>query len=257
MSKTTEPILGILKHRKRFVAVGCGHGIHLDQSAWRQFLKFCAAFKPQVRIHLGDAFDTTAFRAGALDGAQAGKDQAASICDDLGSGLVALQQYEPTVFFAGNHEDRLVGMASHPKAIIAYAAGQVQKDIDEVCRRMHCETVPYDIERGWRRLGDTLFGHGYMFNENAPRDHAESFGKCVIAHLHKVAMVSGRALNAPSCYVVGCMAEIPAMAYARRRRSSLSWANGFAYGEYTEDSCDIRLRTLDVGSWKAPGLLTT
>lgn len=240
--------------RKRWVAIGCTHGGHIYRDGWRQFMQFVADYKPTVRMHLGDAFDTAAFRAGAIGT----PDESASIGDDLVAGFAALQEYRPTVFFHGNHEDRLVQLANHPRATVAYAASRMLTDLTAWCDSTGCETVGYDIERGWRRLGDTLFGHGYMFSENAVRDHADSFGRCVIAHLHRVGMEPGRRLGAPVGYCVGCMAELPAMAYARRRRATLRWSCGWAFGEYTEDgTCEVNLRVVrEMNNFVPPPLAT-
>lgn len=226
---------------KRWVAFGCAHGEHVDRAAFDQMLTFVSNFKPQVRICLGDVWDTTAMRGGATGTADEGADVEA----DWMAGVRILEEYRPSVFFHGNHEARIARLLDHGNALVRYAAEQVSKSLSRLCRELRCEVVPYDIEAGWRQLGNCYFGHGYMFNQSAIRDHAEMLGgNVVIAHLHRQGMEVGRGLGAPVGYCVGCMADIPAMSYARARRQTTSWQVGFAFGEYTEETCSVNLKLL-------------
>jgi len=94
--------------------------------------------------------------------------------------------------------------------------------INDLAAEIHAETVPYNIEFGWKRLAPKLVaGHGYMFNMSAVRDHVEMHGgdSCVIGHLHHVGAETGRSMGGPQGWCVGTLANIPAMHYARRRRA--------------------------------------
>lgn len=240
---------------KRFLALGCSHGHLQDDAAVKAVLKFRKAFKPHRVIHLGDFIDTAAFRSGAMGT----PDEAVDLKGDLGHGLNFLRALEPTDVLIGNHEDRLWAAAKHYNAVKAYAA---QAIIDDIHRLMKARKVNfidhYDINRSWIELGDAKFIHGYMYGENAIRDHAEHFGKCVIAHLHQVGSAAGRRSDHAKAYCVGTLANIPAMAYAKTRRATARWSHGFAWGEYKEGGeCRINLSQCEPGqaaNWYLPKL---
>jgi len=229
------------------MALGCNHGVHADKTAEDAAIKFREDLDPDMTIHLGDNWDTTAFRAGASGSV----DEGTSIPDDCIAGLRFVERYKPDLMFMGNHEDRLWGLRDHPKALVSFAANCVIEQIENLLEDMECECVQYESTasaNAWRMLGGTLFGHGYMFNENAVRDHVEMLGHpVVIAHLHKVVMQPGRVLGSPDGYCVGTLSDIPAMAYAGRRRNTTSWSQGWAWGEYTNDgggSCNVKLHKI-------------
>jgi hypothetical protein len=158
----------------------------------------------------------------------------------LQDGLAFLHQLEPKLYFLGNHEARLNTLMESPKAIVAALAGRVMGQITDQARRMRCEVIDYNFQNGWRQLGDTLFGHGYMVNEQAVRDHAEAVcgpgntTKVVIAHLHRVMQAEGRNRAHPTGYCVGWLGDKDAMGYAANRRATTSWSRGFAWGEYCD-----------------------
>ena len=109
-----------------------------------------------------------------------------AIAADFIQGVQFLTKLEADVVFAGNHEDRIFKLQSHSNSIVSYAADQAALSLKNAVRILHADFIPYDIEEGWKMIGDTMFGHGYMCNEAALRDHAELVGKCCIAHLHKL-----------------------------------------------------------------------
>ena len=213
---------------KRWMAVGCSHGYLADPKALATVLKFEQRFKPHIRVHLGDFTDQTAFRSGAAGT----RDETVSIADDLAHGLNFLEEYRPTHLLNGNHEIRLWKLADHHNEIIARAASTTIQEIRTLAEKMKCQYVEhYDITRSWIELGDAKLLHGFMYSENAIRDHAEHFGKCVIAHLHTVGEAAGRRSDGARGYCVGTLANIPSMSYALTRRATARWSHGFAYGE--------------------------
>lgn len=231
----------IIRQYKRFVAVGCSHGHLADPAKLRAVLAFCRDYKPHTRIHLGDFTDQAAFRTGA----RGSNDETASIKDDLTSGLTFLREFRPDILLNGNHEDRLWKLADHYNEVIARAASSVVTEICDLARKLKARHITeYDINYPYPKLGDTTFLHGFMFNENAIRDHAEHFGRCVIAHLHTVGMASGRRSDHATAYCVGTLADIPAMAYAKTRRATARWSHGLACGEYSENECHVSLKSL-------------
>ena len=234
------------------MAVGCSHGHLADPAAIKAVLKFRKAFKPHSVVHLGDFLDMTAFRTGA----GGTRDESVSIVDDLRYGIEFLHALEPTDLLIGNHEARLWKLMDHPNAIVARAANSVIEEIRQTTTKLHCRLVDhYDISKSWIQLGDTKLLHGMMYNENGLRDHAEHFGKCIIAHLHVAGMASGRRIDHPVAWCCGTLASVPAMAYANTRRATARWSAGIVYGEFNDSQCHINLTQCpqnEAASWRLP-----
>ena len=158
----------VVRTWKKFMAVGCSHGHHADQALLSKVLAFKKRWKPHTTLHLGDAIDLACLRAGAAGTA----DDAIDPESDLNDGLTFLSRLEPQVYFLGNHEARLNTLMESPRAIVSALAARVMTQITDRARAMKCSVVDYNFQQGWRLYGDALFGHGYMANENAVRDHA-------------------------------------------------------------------------------------
>lgn len=237
---------------KRFLSVGCSHGFLADPEALKATLKFKRAWKPHRTFHLGDFMDVTAFRGGA----RGTSDEAVQLKPDLVHGLNYLRELEPTDILLGNHEIRLWKMAQHYNAIVSKAAQDIIDDIQKVVDDLGANYLNhYDINRSWIQLADTKFLHGFMYNENAIRDHAEHFGKCVIAHLHTAGEVAGRRADHARAWCVGTLANIAAMGYANTHRSTSRWSHGFVYGEYNDEVCHPLLSQAppnQAGAWRLP-----
>jgi hypothetical protein len=240
----------ITRRWKKWLAVGCSHGHLIKDSAAGAALEFKRKFQPDKVLHLGDFVDLAAFRCGGNPG---GSDAAQSISEDLNAGINFLRELEPDEIFIGNHEDRLYHLAKSPNAIAAHCANDVIGKINDRAKETKAKLHPYDIERGWLKLGDTLFGHGYMCGEQAIRDHAESIGRCVIAHLHRVGEAPGRRSDRSVAYCVGMLADGSRLDYAKTRRAKLAWANGFGWGYYCDEFCTVHLESaLPDGTWRLP-----
>ena len=139
-------------------------------------------------------------------------------------------------------------------SVVAMCAAEILNRLQMRCDKLKCEFVPWHFITGWRMLGNYRFGHGYLFSENACRDHAEAVGNCVHAHTHRAGMAKGRRLDNPTGYSVGTLAAIPNMDYAKARRSTLAWSAGFVWGEYTDDRAVIWLheQPRTETAWKLP-----
>lgn len=216
--------------------VGCSHGSLASQRAIDAVLRFRDEFKPHFVAHLGDFLDTTAFRAHATNT----PDEGANISEDIAAGLRFLIQLRPNVVLCGNHEDRLWRLRAHPKAIVAECAARIVSDIQQLCDRARIKLIPYAYEAHYQ-LGNYKLLHGVLFGENATRDHAEMFGNCVHAHTHRPAVAQGRRADHPTAYCVGTLANIPAMDYAKTRRSTYGWGYGFVWGYYSNTQCVLQL----------------
>lgn len=249
-----------MKAWRRWMAVTCSHAQHLCPDARRAVLAFARSFRPHTLAHLGDFLDTTAFRSGA----RGTTDEGADVDMDMDAGALFVREFFDStrasrrILFRGNHEDRVFRLAHHPSGLIRKAAGDVVRAIENLAIIHRCEgggTVPYHIEHGWRRLGaDTILGHGYMYNTQAARDHAEMAGcNVVFGHIHRVEITQARTIAHAKGYSIGWLGACD-MDYAKARRQTLSWTNAFAWGEYQADGAT----TINVcerprgGEWRLP-----
>jgi hypothetical protein len=224
------------------MALGCSHGHLADKVLLREVLAFKARFKPSLIIHLGDAIDLACLRNGAVGSA----DEACNPESDLNDGLSFLSQLQPQIYLLGNHEARLVGLMSSPKAIVSALAARVYQQIQDRAKEFKCKVIDYNFQTGWFAFGDALAGHGYMANESAVRDHAEAVctgthNKVIIAHLHRVTQAEGRNRSHPTGYCTGWLGDKSLTTYAANRRATTSWSRGFAWGEYCDNETQVWL----------------
>ena len=235
------------------MSVGCTHGSLADPDAIEVALKFKEAYKPEIRVHHGDVFDFSAFRFGA----KGTKDEAEQLAPDIEAGCNFIEAYEPTHVILGNHDDRVFQLSSHHNAILRYAASMARNEFLETCRKVGARVIDsYDINDEPLRFGDTNFIHGFgLGGENALRDMAEHFGKCVTAHFHRAEIVGGRHYQHPICCCTGTLANVGMMPYAKTRRATARWSHGLPYGEYSDTYCHIELTRCDqrqAKNWRTP-----
>jgi hypothetical protein len=236
---------------KRVLAVGCSHGVYADPKAISAVLKFRESFHPDTIVHLGDAVDLTCFRSGA----KGTGDEAKHLKPDVDGGVDFLQELRPDIYFWGNHEDRLDRLCHHPSEIVKEAARSIAKELNEVCRKIKCHVIKYDgIYQGYM-LGGVRYMHGCMYSENAVRDHAETFGPVVFAHTHRAGMATGRRSDSPLGFSVGTLTRMCNMDYAKTRRSTLGWSQGFTWGYYNDKGSQLWLHEQPHGQneWHLPG----
>jgi len=218
------------------MAVGCSHGDLVHPEIRKQVLEFRKRFAPEIRFELGDMTDTTAFRSGA----HGTKDETRSTRDDEAAAVGWLREYEPTHIAWGNHDWRLHEAMENPKAIVRDLAAKIWGNITKAAGK--AKTVPYDIKHGWHYLGGRAWGHGFMYNLHAVRDHAEMVGAPVVmAHLHAPQMVEGRTVRDTPSFCVGAMADDENLTYGRRRRNSLTHGHGIVYGEISGEESHLWL----------------
>ncbi len=238
---------------KRFVAIGCTHGELVDQDAFAAVMGFCGRYKPHTRVHLGDIGDYAAFR----NGAKGTADEARHLGPDIKASSDLIAEYRPTHVLIGNHDVRIFKQAESKNALVALAAGHARNEFLTACSKAKVKELVdhYDINRSWITLGDAKFLHGFPYGENAIRDTAEHFGKCVFAHLHTPGIARARRSDHAAGYCVGTLANIPAMDYACTRRATARWAHGFVFGEYNDTECHVNLSEGEpnkAGSWRLP-----
>ncbi len=239
----------INQHWRRGMAVGCSHGALADPYALSVVHKFADQWNPHTRVHLGDYLDTTTWR----HGAKGTPDEKQSVQDDLKAGLQFLKDYRPDILLNGNHDYRIWEHLHHNDAKLKFAAKWAITEIRKVLSAK-CQFIEtYNVNDSYVTLGDAKFMHGWMYSANGIQEHAEQFGKCVIAHLHIVGAVPGRHFSSPTGHCVGYLGDRRKFTYAERNRSMSRWANGFAWFEYTSKDCVIWLaRRNETGPWRLP-----
>jgi len=242
--------MNITRRWKRFLAVGCSHGNLIDPVAAHAVLRFRDQWKPAATIHLGDAIDTAAFRSGA----KGSNDESEPIAPDIDAGIEFLKALRPTLIFNGNHEARLWNLMSHHNAIVSKCATSIVETLRANAKSLRAEYVEDWGIRAWRKLGNYSLGHGYLFGDSFLRDTAESHGNAIVAHAHRAGMYTGRTGQASTAYCVGTLCEVSKMSYASARRSTLSWAAGFVWGEYTSDEtvCWLHVQPQGQTEWRLP-----
>lgn len=232
------------------MGVGCSHGSLIDPKAAAAVLRFKRAFNPRRIFHLGDWCDTAALRAGAKGTPDEGK----PIGSDIEQGLEFLEQLGVTDCTMGNHDERPWRFKDSHSAIIRELADDVIKKIEKEMKRQKINWVNTWSNRSLIQAYGFKWMHGYMYNENVARDHAEAHGNVVFAHAHTTMLQKGRRDDNPTGICVGTLSDIPAMDYAKTRRKTLSWSQGFVYGEGCGDTMGwIQLyENGQSGAWRLP-----
>ena len=234
----------INRKERRWMAVSCSHGHLINKSAAEEVLKFRDEYKPHTTIHLGDYTDLSALMGKAVRSGEGG-----DIMEDLSYGIEFLRNLRPTTVFHGNHEERIFRLLDESNSeLVRFAAGECLNKINSLIKQLKADTVPYlgmSNPDSYRNLGGTLFTHGYAFGMMAARDHVESTGRpIVMGHIHKIAQQPGRLPGAPTGYAIGCLCDIPSMAYARNRRETASWDHAYAFGSWSDNYCTVNIQRI-------------
>lgn len=233
------------------MAVGCSHGDHICPEARKAVLEFRDKWKPDTVMHLGDFIDLAALRSGAQGNPDSG-DRAKDIAEDVGAGVDFLYELRPNHILLGNHEARLYAWASSSNALKAHAANCILEDIDGCAKKLKARLYPYNV-RSYCEIGDLKALHGFVYNVNAIRDTAESYGcKTIMAHIHRCGQERARTLNGVSGYALGMLMKFDPD-YAATRRATLAWSQGFAYGFYCDNQTTVNIVERTYGQpWMLP-----
>lgn len=211
----------------RFLAVGCTHGELIDPVYEQAIFEFKKRFKPTRIFHLGDWCDTAALRAGS----KGTDDESRPISPDIERGLQFLEQLGVTDCSMGNHDERPWRFLKSPSSREKELGQMFVKKIDQEMKRLGINWVSSWSIRHWIWAYGFKWMHGYILTENSARDHAEAHGNVVFAHTHTTMLQKGRRDDNPTGICVGTGTRMAEMDYAKTRRKTLSWSQGFAYGE--------------------------
>lgn len=241
----------------RGVVVGCTHAQLMIPQAWDALERVFDKWKPRALIHLGDYLETSALRSGAEGTSDEGKDLGL----DLEAGFKFLRWYfkrpaKRRILALGNHDDtRWDKWMDHPNATKRHLAELLHERAHSEYHALQIHDVlPYDIKKGWLHYAGANWGHGYMYNENAVRDHAEMVGGITyMAHLHSIQERNGRTVKPSVCRCIGWLGDAEKAGYARLRRNTLSWDNGFLLTEHSEkDTVSWQIRLDETGKFRLP-----
>lgn len=214
--------------RIKFTACFDSHGKLIDKKASRPFLEFVKDFKPDIKIHGGDAWD---FK--CIMGRASKDDENDDFLDDYNAGWKFLDEYNPDVLLLGNHELRLWKLLGDVRAIVRGYATQLVDEIETKMRKKNCELIPYDSRRGIYRLGDLKVLHGYGCGDNAAKTHAQAYGNCIFGHIHKFLMSRAVSVEERIARSIGCLCQLD-LDYMDSKPGKLQWEHGWAYGFVNE-----------------------
>ena len=213
---------------KKWMAIADTHGDMIDWDAANGMLEFKQEFKPDIAVHLGDAFDFRNLRKGASD-----DEKADSMRDDWDMGLDLLRQYfdgaKVKTLLLGNHDWRPFEMMESSTGLIRDYATDGVKALQNELKRMGASYLPYDSEKGVYRLGHLSMIHGYHAGQGACRLHALYYRNCIFGHVHTIESAPVPSIEPAEARSIGCLCRRD-MGYINRSTAKLRWGQGFAYG---------------------------
>lgn len=224
---------------KRWISAGDIHGDQQDVRANLAFFKFLRLWKPEIRVLNGDLWDFRPLRNGA------GPDERReSMQDDYDAGIRWIEQFQPTNFNLGNHDDRLWELAHRRQdGPLTDLANRGVTEIEELLRSMKCKLLPYD-KRHVLKIGHMKFIHGFGGAAmTGARRHAMIYGSVHVNHFHSIQSVSIEGIDNRIGCICGCLCKLD-MEYNKRHLGALMHRHGWRYGV-------VNLRSGDYHSWQA------
>lgn len=218
---------------RRFVLLTDTHGDMQDDATVEAVLEFNSIFKPQKRVHMGDAFDFRNLRRGASD-----EEKASSLEDDWIKGSDLLLRFfsggTENHFLFGNHDDRLFQFQRSATGLLRDYATDGIKRVNALLKRRKVASLPYDSALGILPLGKLNVLHGYHAGVSAPRLHAAAYGNCAFGHVHTFETASIASLTPAEARSVGCGC-IRDMSYCNAKTGKLRWGQGWGFGLLFDD----------------------
>lgn len=217
------------KKYKRFVIAFDNHGDMIDPDARKQFFKFLKEYKPDIRIHGGDAFDLRALRSNVSKDESVG-----TMSDDIEMGIEFIKEFDPSIWILGNHDHRI------QKAIDGSHDGKV-RDLCQFLWNQIVDQVSVDriIQYGKRyylKLGNYKVLHGYHAGVNAARQLALKYGNAIMGHVHTPDRHKSERVDQVIAYTSGCLCNLD-MEYNLGHVNTMKQAHGWIYGEVCKDHC--------------------
>lgn len=185
-----------MKYRK-FVIAGDSHGDQLDETCAMSFFGFMEDWKPELRIHSGDAFDFRNLRKGATD-----DEKAASLKDDWSAGKDFLKRFfkgkGENHFIRGNHDERLWRFRESCSGLLRDYADEGIDKIEKLAKSCRAKMMPYDSRYGVLDIGKLRVVHGYATGIGAANKHARVYGNCFYGHTHDMSVAPVENIGGPA-----------------------------------------------------------
>lgn len=128
----------------------------------------------------------------------------------------------------------------------------ILRDVKRALPKKAIHIEHYDVRRSFYKLGDTTVLHGFKYNINAIRDTAKTYGRVLMGHVHRCASQPADRIDGAVGYCVGYLGDPDKFEYAHQRQAMLEWNQGFAWGEYCDDFCQINLCAKTPHGWRMP-----
>jgi 3',5'-cyclic AMP phosphodiesterase CpdA len=226
--------LGTGKRTITFFVISDTHGDLVSESLVDKALEHRSQIKPDITIHLGDAFDFRWLRMGASE-----DERAEDIRRDIEQGLMVLERFKPDVFLWGNHDHRLNVCRERGKVDGPLRA--FCNDIIESIADLRIPLVfPYCSSEGVFELGPMRFVHGYSHGQSALTTAARTYGKVMMGHIHYADQVTVASYDGAKAWSVACMFDA-SPDYIRKSPAQLRWSQGWAWGSVNLDTKDIQV----------------
>lgn len=214
------------------VAMADNHGDLACEDTLNQIISFTKRVKPTYRIHMGDNWDFRWARRGIDKSSAEAKE---GLEDDLNSGIKWIEQYRPTHFLMGNHDDRIRQILHSTDSIKDREDMQKIQDLMmRTLRKVGCKVIkPYTVKEGRIVIGPLTWIHGFSHGQNALLKDARTFGSpgggFTMGHLHRLEQLNNESFDGGASWLCGCAMDINRAEYAMRHSSTLRWQNGFMY----------------------------
>jgi hypothetical protein len=214
------------------VAMGDNHGDLACPDTLNEILSFVKRVKPTYRVHLGDNWDFRWARRG-VDKSSAEAKEGMEL--DFLAGLKWIEQYRPTHFLMGNHDDRIRQILHNTDSIKDKEDMQeIQDKMMQALRKVGCKVIKnYNVRTGRIKLGPITFIHGFSHGQNALLKDARTFGTpgggFCMGHLHRLEQLNIEAYDGGAAWLCGWAGRQEAADYSFRMPGSLRWQNGFMY----------------------------
>lgn len=232
---------------KRWVAVFDTHGDMIDPEADAAFRRFVDLFRPDIRIHGGDAFDFRSLRSKATE-----EERQESMKADVDAGIAFLSWFQPDAWLIGNHDHRLIRTAESAMNgnLRSYAALLLDSITDSL---PGTKIIPWGKRAGVYTLGDLNIIHGYHAGLYAARQAASIYGKVLMGHIHARSEFELPRWNGDEIgYSCGGLCRLD-MDYNAGTPNTLRQSHGWAYGVLADHGHTVvHLARQTSGRWIVP-----
>lgn len=224
------------------------HGDMQDLPTRKAFFEFAAIWKPKLRICGGDLWDFRPLRAGASD-----DEKRETMRGDFKAGVKWFNEFKPTHFIRGNHDERLWQLAESDRGVASDYAQEMIGEVETMMGRHKCSMLPYHKRDGVLRIGSLKILHGFASGVYAARQTALVYGSALFGHVHTIDEHSIPGLERRVARSCGALCRLD-MDYNARQMNTLRQANGWAYGVIHEKTGHYNVWQAEQidGKWMLP-----